>query len=109
MNTLKKLPVGVILGVLALAATGPARAAEVFGFELPDLSAITVEIGKTIAADVKAQLHAALKAPRAVRVRKSPSVSIIEADAMVVVEAARLPALDTMDAMRVAGTTQVRL
>ena len=109
MNTFKKLAIGVVLGLLALAGTGPTRAVEVFGFELPDLSAITGEIGKTIAADVKAQLHAALEVPRAARVRKSPSVSIIEVDAMVVVEATRLPALDTMDAMRVAGTTQVRL
>jgi hypothetical protein len=109
MNTLKKLSTGAILGVLALTSTAPARATEVFRVSLPDLSIVTSEIGRSIAANVTAQLRAALKAPRVQRQRQSPSVSITEEDAMVVVVAKRLPSIDTMEAMRVAGSTQVRL
>ena len=63
------------------------------------------EISKTIAADVTAQLRNALKAPRATRVRRPPSVRVIEREEVVVV-ASRLPPLDDSESERV-RTAQV--
>lgn len=109
MNLLKKLSMGAVLGVLALASTAPAQAGHVFGVHLPDLSAVTIEIAKSIAAEAAAQLRKAMTMPRPARERQTPSVTITELDALVVVEAKRLAPIDTMEAMRVAGSTQVRL
>jgi hypothetical protein len=109
MNTLKKLSTAAVLGVLALTSTVPARAGEMSEMSLPGLSAAKSEIGRAVATDLTAQLRAALNAPRIHRMRQSPSVTITEEDAMVMVVAKRLPSIDTMDAMRVAGSAQVRL
>jgi hypothetical protein len=112
MNTLKKFSMGVVLGVLALTATTtPANAAELFGIGLPELSTVTAEVSKTIAAEMTAQLRNALKTPRPTRVRRPPSVRVIET-AEVVVEASRLPPLDGSESERVRTAqvqTQVRL
>ena len=78
MNTLKKFSMGVVMGVLALTATTTSANAAGFGVNLPELSTVMAEISKTIAADVTAQLRNALKAPRATRVRRPPSVRVIE-------------------------------
>ncbi|MGH8176260.1 MAG: hypothetical protein ACREV5_08380 [Steroidobacter sp.] len=108
MNTFKKFSMGVVLGVLALTASAaPSSAAEVFGVALPDLSAVTAEVSKFVAREVTSQLRNALNAPRQTRVRQSPSVTIVEAGA-VVVEATRLPALDGADDRQI-RTAQVRL
>jgi hypothetical protein len=112
MNTLKKFSMGVVLGVLALTASAtPASAAELFGIKLPELSTLTAEVSKTIAAEMTAQLRKALNAPRPTRVRRPPSVRVIET-AEVVVEASRLPPLDGSEAEQIRtaqAQTQVRL
>ena len=104
MNTLKKMSVGVFLGVLALASNAPARAVEVPSISLPDLSAATAEIGKRIASELKVQMKKALAEPRPVRVRHSPTVSIYEPIESLEVVASRLPPEPTMETVTVAAT-----
>ena len=112
MNTLRKFSMGVVLGVLAVnATTTPANAADLFGVSLPELSTVTAEVSKMIAADMTAQLRNALNAPRKTHVRRPPSVRVIET-AEVVVEASRLPPLDGSESEQVRTAqiqTQVRL
>ena len=53
MNTLKKMTVGVFLGVLALASSAPARTAEVFGVTLPEsMETVTVVASRLPAEEV---------------------------------------------------------
>jgi hypothetical protein len=107
MNTLKKMSAAVLLGVLALGLTVPARAdAPECGF---DFSAATGAATRQIAADVASQMGKALSEPRVTRVRQSPSVTITEIAELVVVVATRLPRLDPVDDARLTRTAQVRL
>jgi hypothetical protein len=107
MNTLKKITAAVLLGVLALGLNVPARAdAHQCGF---DFSAATAAVTRQIAADVASQMGKALSAPRVVRVRQSPSVTISEIAELVVVVATRLPRIDPIDDARLTRTAQVRL
>ena len=101
MNTRAKLTVVALFSVFAL-ASNPAKA-DVLGFSiaLPDLSAVTTEVGKMVAADVTAYLRNALLAPRATRVHRSPTVTIHEVAELapmetVTVVATRLPAMETV-------------
>jgi hypothetical protein len=103
MNTLKKMSVGVFLGVLALASNAPARAAEVFGVTLPDLSVATAAVSKRVAAELKDQMRKALAEPRPVRTHQSPRVYVYEPIETMIVEASRLPA-ETMETVVVAAT-----
>ena len=97
MNTLKKVSLNLVLGALvATSAAAPASAADVFGGALPDLSAVTTEISRQIATELRQQLRNALTAPRAKRVRTPPSVTVIDTET-VMVEASRLPPLDGSD------------
>ena len=76
MNTRAKMTVVAMFSVFAL-ASNPARA-DVLGFSaaLPDFSAMTVEVGKMVAADMTAYLRNALLAPRVTRKHQSPTVTI---------------------------------
>ena len=101
MNTRAKLTVVALFSVFAL-ASNPAKA-DVLGFSiaLPDVSAVTTEVGKMVAADVTAYLRNALLAPRATRVHRSPTVTIHEVAELapmetVTVVATRLPAMETV-------------
>jgi hypothetical protein len=101
MNTRAKLTVVALFSVFAL-ASNPAKA-DVLGFSiaLPDLSAVTTEVGKMVAADVTAYLRNALLAPRVTRVHRSPTVTIHEVAELapmetVTVVATRLPAMETV-------------
>ena len=78
MNTRAKLTVVALFSVFAL-ASNPARA-DVLGFSvaLPDVSAVTAEVGKMVAADMTAYLRNALLAPRVTRKHQSPSVTVRE-------------------------------
>lgn len=100
MNIRQKVTVAALLTGFAL-ASNPARA-DVLGFSvaLPEVAAVTAEIGKTIAADVAGYLSSALSAPRMTRKHQSPTVTIhemgtptIETAAMetITVVATRLP------------------
>ena len=76
MNMLQKMTVAALLTGFAL-AYNPARA-DVLGFSvaLPDVSAMTAEVGKMVAADMTAYLRNALLAPRVTRKHQSPTVTI---------------------------------
>ena len=76
MNVLQKITVAALLTGFAL-ASNPARA-DVLGFSvaLPDVSAVTAEVGKMVAADMTAYLRNALLAPRVTRKHQSPTVTI---------------------------------
>ena len=80
MNTRAKLTVVALFSVFAL-ASNPARA-DVLGFSaaLPDVSAVTAEVGKMVAADMTAYLRNALLAPRVTRKHQSPTVTIAAID-----------------------------
>lgn len=99
MNTRAKLTVVALFSVFAL-ASNPARA-DVLGFSVavPDLSAVTAEVGKMVAADMTAFLRNAISAPRLTHKRQSPSVTILEMDPAtietVTVVASRLPSQAT--------------
>jgi hypothetical protein len=107
MNTLKKMTVATVLGVVTLGATAFVCA------EAPkaalDISAATSAIDQQVACDVSTQMQSAFAAPRTARVRQSPSVTIHEIADVVVVAATRLPALDPIEVARLARTAQARL
>ncbi|HET9448022.1 MAG TPA: hypothetical protein VFO35_17280 [Steroidobacteraceae bacterium] len=101
MNTRAKVTVVALLSVFAF-ASNPAKA-DVLGFSatLPSLGAVTTEVAKIVAADVRSYLRSALSAPRAARTRTSPTVTIhqvVETTGMetVTVVATRLPAMETV-------------
>jgi hypothetical protein len=89
-----------MFSVFAL-ASNPARA-DVLGFSvaLPDVSAVTAEVGKMVAADVTAYLRNALLAPRVTHKHQSPSVTVHE-----VVEATTMETV-TVVATRLAPTIE---
>jgi hypothetical protein len=95
MNTRQKFTVVALLSSFAL-VSNPAKA-DVLGFSvaMPEIGAVTAEVGKIVAADLTATLRNALTAPRITRKRQSPTVSIQEMDAAtietVTVVATRLP------------------
>jgi hypothetical protein len=95
MNVLQKITVAALLTGFAL-ASNPARA-DVLGFSVavPDLGAVTAEVGKMVAADMTAYLRNALLAPRVTRKHQSPTVTIDVIDPAtietVMVVATRLP------------------
>jgi hypothetical protein len=78
MNTRAKFTVAALLTTFAL-ASNPAKA-DVLGLSvsLPTLGAVTAEVGKIVAADLTASFRQALSAPRATRVRQSPTVTVHE-------------------------------
>lgn len=78
MNIRQKVTVAALLTGFAL-ASNPAKA-DVLGFSvaLPEIAAVTAEMGKTIAADMTAYLRNALSEPRVTRKRQSPTVTIEE-------------------------------
>jgi hypothetical protein len=108
MNTLTKVTVAALLAGLSLGSAASAHA-QGLGFSgmLPDVGALTAEVGKAIASDLTSYLGKAVKAPRATRTRQSPSVSI-EAIETVMVVATRLPAKESLQ-QDVTRTAQVRL
>jgi hypothetical protein len=100
MNTRAKFTVVALFSVFAF-ASNPAKA-DVLGFSgaLPSMGAVTAEVAKIVAADVKSYLRNAVSAPRVARTRHSPSVTVhqvVETAAMetVTVVATRLPPLAT--------------
>lgn len=92
MNNRAKLTVVALLSVFAL-ASNPAKA-DVLGFSvaLPDLGAVTAEVGKIVATDLTAYMRSALSLPRVTRKHQSPTVTIEEMET-VIVAATRLPAV----------------
>ena len=101
MNMLQKMTGAALLTGFAL-ASNPARA-DVLGFSvaLPDVSAVTAEVGKMVAADMTAYLRNALLAPRVTRKHQSPTVTIAAIDPAtietVTVVASRLdPTIETV-------------
>lgn len=91
MNIQANLTVVALLGGFAL-ASNPVKA-DVLGFNvaMPEIGAMTAEVGKIIAADMTAYLRNALSASRVTRKHQSPTVTIEEMETVVVV-ATRLPA-----------------
>lgn len=91
MNTRAKFTVVALLSVFAM-ASNPAKA-DVLGFsiKLPDVGAVTAEVGKIVAADLTAYMRSALSEPRVTRKHSSPTVTIEEMET-VIVAATRLPA-----------------
>jgi hypothetical protein len=91
MNTRAKMTVVAMLSVFAM-ASNPAKA-DVLGFSvsLPNLGAVTTEVGKIVAADLAAFMRSALSEPRVTRKHSSPTVTIEEMET-VIVAATRLPA-----------------
>ena len=104
MNTRAKFTVVALFSVFAL-ASNPVRA-DVLGFSvaLPDVSAVTAEVGKMVAADMTAYLRNALLAPRVTHKHQSPTVTVAAIDVLdpatietVTVVASRLePTIETV-------------
>jgi hypothetical protein len=102
MNTRAKFTVVALFSVFAF-ASNPAKA-DVLGFSgtLPNIGAVTAEVAKIVAADVTSYLRNAISAPRIIRTRQSPTVTVhqvVETAAMetVTVVATRLPpAMETV-------------
>jgi len=108
MNIFRKISVktaaAMTLGALVLGyAAAPATAATLFTATMPDISQVTAQItrqvtkqiGEQIAAELKATFAQLASAPRPVRGARTASVFITESNA-VVVEATRLPRLDSV-------------
>jgi hypothetical protein len=100
MNTRAKFTVVALFSVFAF-ASNPAKA-DALGFSgtLPSIGSVTTEVAKIVAADVTSYLRSAISAPRVIRTRQSPTVTvhqIVETAAMetVTVVATRLPPLTT--------------
>jgi hypothetical protein len=91
MSIRANLTVVALLTGFAL-ASNPVKA-DVLGFSvaLPEIGAVTAEVGKVIAADMTAYLRNALSVPRVTRKHQSPTVTIEEMETVTVV-ATRLPA-----------------
>lgn len=91
MNTRAKFTVVALLSVFAM-ASNPAKA-DVLGFsiKLPDVGAVTAEVGKIVATDLTAYMRSALSEPRVTHKHQSPTVTIEEMET-VIVAATRLPA-----------------
>jgi hypothetical protein len=91
MSIRANLTVVALLTGFAL-ASNPVKA-DVLGFNvaLPEIGAVTAEVGKVIAADMTAYLRNALSVPRVTRKHQSPTVTIEEMETVTVV-ATRLPA-----------------
>jgi hypothetical protein len=107
MNTLKKMTVATVLGVVTLGSTAFVCAAAPKA--ALDISAAMSAVDQQVACEVSTHMRTALEAPRTARVRQSPSVSISEIADVVVVAATRLPALDPIEVARLARTAQARL
>jgi hypothetical protein len=114
MNTLKKMTVATVLGVVTLGSTAfvcaeapqsTNRSTNQGGL---NVSAAMAAVDRQVACDVSEQMRTALEAPRTARVRQSPSVSITEVADVVVVAATRLPSLDPIEVAR-ATSAQARL
>jgi len=104
MNTFSKIlakaAAAMTLGTLVLGyAVAPAAAATPFSVALPDISQVTAQItkqiGEQIASELKATFAQLASAPRPVHGARAASVFITESNA-VVVEATRLPRLDSV-------------
>jgi hypothetical protein len=91
MSIRANLTVVALLTGFAL-ASNPVKA-DVLGFSvaLPEIGAVTAEVGKVIAADMTAYLRNALSVPRVTRKHQSPTVTIEEMETVTVL-ATRLPA-----------------
>jgi hypothetical protein len=91
MSIRANLTVVALLTGFAL-ASNPVKA-DVLGFNvaLPEIGAVTAEVGKVIAADMTAYLRNALSVPRVTRKHQSPTVTIEEMETVTVL-ATRLPA-----------------
>jgi hypothetical protein len=91
MNTLKKM----IFCTVALGATlgfaGPAAASPSLLVHLPDISALTAEVGHWIADEWQALSKVLLTVPRAVRSDRRAAVTIFEGPNHMIVAATRLP------------------
>lgn len=96
MNILKKLTMGGLFATLAtVCLAAPVQARAPFALLMPELSALTSQVGERIAVELKTQLVEAVAAPRALRRVRTASVVITESNA-IVVEATRLPPIDAL-------------
>ena len=105
MNTRAKVTVVAMFSVFAM-ASNPAKA-DVLGFSvaMPNVGAVTAEVGKIVAADLTAFLRSALSEPRVTRKHSSPTVTV-EAMETVIVAATRLPAATESLAQSESSTRQ---
>jgi hypothetical protein len=112
MNTLKKMTVVTVLGVVTLGSAAFVCAEAPHGRVNQSGLSVSAAMGavdQQIACDLSEQMRTALEAPRTVVQRQSPSVSISEVADVVVVAATRLPALDPIEVARVERSAQARL
>jgi hypothetical protein len=110
MNTFKKITVSAVLGAAAVSAA-PVQAADLSGMLMTEVTSAMAEAAQTIARVAADQLRSALQAPRVMRTRTSPSVTISEGTTgPIVVEATRLPPLDAVadERIRSAQNAEVR-
>ena len=104
MNTFRKISVKAVaamtFGALVFGYAGaPATAAAPFSVAFPDISQVTAQLtkqlGEQVASELKATFAQLASAPRPVHGARAASVFITESNA-VVVEATRLPRLDSV-------------
>ena len=93
-----------VAGVFSGCSTATSRVSEA----LPRTAEVTTAAGRTIAADLTAQLQQAKNAPRQVRTIQTASVEVAEMIDVVLVEASRLPANERLvDAAAVTQTVSL--
>jgi hypothetical protein len=115
MKTLLNSTSSLLLGI-AMLASSPITACAHETSAPVDLTAASAELDNQVAKELTAQLRAAREVPHPVRVRRPPSVEVTDVSeeaasemSVVVVEASRLPPLDTVTAQAPVRTASVRL
>ena len=100
MNTLKKV---ALVAVAMTAVAGPATASPSLVAALPDLTALTSEVGRWIADEWEGLRKVLLSVPRVTSTEREATVTIFEGSNHMIVEASRLPAdAELVEASRVA-------
>jgi len=88
MNMFKKV---IFCTIATVSIAGPAAASPSLLVHLPDISALTAEVGHWIADEWLALSKVLLSVPRAVRAERQAAVTIFEGPNHMIVAATRLP------------------
>ncbi len=87
MNTFRKMLLGA---VVSIGIAGPAAASPSLVTALPDITALTAEVGYWIAEEWEALRQVLLSVPRAIRAERQAAVTMFEGPNHMIVVAARL-------------------
>jgi hypothetical protein len=108
MNPLTKIVATTTLIGSTLIGAAPSCASNSVVAALPQITAVTAQVGEWIASELQVQLAKALAIPHAIRSARGPSVFVIEGNHMIV-EAKRLPPEVPLEALAEAAKAAFRL